>query len=310
MDTEDKKTAWRKLLDEDQEWRKCNWMDAPDMYSHVAQLMGNVNWIEHARDTHLIPLQKKLYQLDNKHDKRLKLLSVGCGSGTIERECLIQDWPVASLHCLEYDTELLKAAENNLAEFDCQKTFSFFDMNDCLSVSFGTFDAVFFCHSMHHCTNFEDLMNFIQRSLHPEGIVFGADYFGPARFQVGYETLILLKDIFRCLPERLRLDLGTMEIDVEYSPPLLQSVIGHDPTEAPRSADIRGLFFSNFPVIDYRPMGGTLLRFLLSNRSGNYRNADDRHILNLLQFIERTLIRYGSIQSDDLFFVCKRSLRL
>ena len=83
-----------------------------------------------------------------------------------------------------------------------------------------------------------------------------------------------------------------------------------DPSEAPRSADLRSLLFSSFPVQEVSPMGGTLLRTLLARRAGNFRNAGDHCILKLLMVLERELIRSGRLSSDNLYFVLGRSDRL
>ena len=59
-------------------------------------------------------------------------------------------------------------------------------------------------------------------------------------------------------------------------------------------------------------MGGTLLRWLLQNRAGNFDPDDssDLCIVQLLQIIERKLIENREIRSDDLFFVLGKSDRV
>ena len=52
-------------------------------------------------------------------------------------------------------------------------------------------------------------------------------------------------------------------------------------------------------------MGGTILRWLLQYRAGNFKGDNPCHvaIADLLCYIEERLIRDGRIKSDDLFFV-------
>lgn len=305
-------TAWRKLLDKD--WQELNskidWMAAPGMYGHVSAVMGNVNWVEYARDFHLLPLRERLYPGTDVGEQGLNIVSIGCGQGLIEKYLFESGWPIGQILCLDYDSQLLEAAKENLSPFQAEKNYAFFDLDNPLSFNFGQFDVVFFSHSMHHCFNVEDLLKFVNRTVRSEGIILGIDYFGPARFQIPFENLVILQELFSFLPERLRYNISKNVDETVFQSPSLHEIIAHDKSEAPRSADLRGLFFGNFPVIDYRPMGGTLLRPIFTFRSGNFLTPEDITIVKLLQYIEKMFIQYRIIQSDDIFFVCGRSERL
>jgi hypothetical protein len=63
----------------------------------------------------------------------------------------------------------------------------------------------------------------------------------------------------------------------------------------------------HFDEVEVKPMGGTLLRWLLQYRAGNFdhHSLEHRSIASLLQAYERDMIGSGVIPSDDLFFVCK-----
>jgi hypothetical protein len=120
--------------------------------------------------------------------------------------------------------------------------------------------------------------------------------------------------LFSYLPDELRRNLGSaeMRVDGTYEAPTIEAVRSADISEAVRSSDLRTLLFANFPVIEIKPMGGTILRWLLNNRAGNFDWSNPNHmcIIRLLQFIERELIHSNRMKSDDLFFVLGKSSRL
>jgi SAM-dependent methyltransferase len=280
------------------------------MHDHVRLTMGTTKWIEYARDAHLIPLADKLKAANPDEAYGVDLMSIGCGNGWIEKNILAAGWPIRRILCLEYDTDLLRSAEENLAEFDIDKQFHSFDMNQSLSFDFEAVHVAFFCHSLHHCSDVEGILRFLNKSIPLDGIIMGLDYFGPNRLQVEPDIRELLDEIFPILPGQLRLNLSSNITETKFEWPTISDMINGDPSEAPRSRDIRSLFFSNFPVLDLKPMGGTLLRPLISCRAASFRSPEEIAILQLLQLFERALIRKNVISSDDLFFVCGRSSRI
>ena len=197
-----------------------------------------------------------------------------------------------------------------LQGFCANQDFQRFDYNQPESVGYEAFDVAFFCHSMHHCTDIERFLTFLNQIVKPDGFILGLDYFGPSRLQLSYEVKRLLEEIFESLPEHLRYNLMTSEVEPTLKVDTIAELTQSDPSEAPRSADLRSLLFSTFPVREVSPMGGTLLRPLLSRRAGNFRSDGDRCILKLLMILERELIRSGGLQSDNLYFVLDKSDRL
>lgn len=175
-------------------------------------------------------------------------------------------------------------------------------------------DIIFTCHSIHHATDLESMMKFINGSLKVNGIFIGIDYFGPTRFQIEHDVFPIIKELFDALPPDLRRDLRDAKgnITEQFLSASIDEVRNADISESVRSSDLRTLLFAAFPVIDLKPMGGTLLRWLLQYRGGNFRFDVPEHvsIIRLLQIIERELIILRRIKSDDLFFVLQKSDRL
>ncbi len=311
-------STWRQALAENWEEMRAltDWMGIPAMHDHVAELhtghpraIGG-DWVDHSLHRHLRPLAERLAARDGAPCRPLSMVSFGCGTGQIEQAVLSRGWPVGRIVCREYDPALLARARDTLGGLCPDQEFQQFDYNNPETVGDEAFDVAFFCHSMHHCTDIERFLPFLNRVVAPGGVVLGLDYFGPSRLQVTHDAKRLLDEIFASLPEHLRVNLLTREVEPALIIDTAAQVARADPSEAPRSADLRSLLFSSFPVQEVSPMGGTLLRTLLARRAGNFRSASDHCILKLLMVLERELIRSGRLSSDNLYFVLGRSDRL
>jgi SAM-dependent methyltransferase len=308
-------TATRASLTE--QWQasqsQIDWMHAPLMPNYVNGLVSGKaledggHWATYARSKHLIPL------LRDRGTAGLSMVSLACGSGHIEQS-LVSDfqWPLSRLTGLEYDAELRRSAVARFAGSKVDADFSFFDFNADNKAD-RQYDIVFCCHSIHHATDVERVLQFANALLAEDGLFIGLDYFGPTRFQIEHEVQPLIKELYTLLPDELKRDLRFEDRRIHSTFPIatINEVATADISESVRSSDLRTLLFSNFPVVDIRPMGGTILRWLLQNRAGNFKAADANHvsIVRLLQFIERVLIENRAVRSDDLFFVLRKSDR-
>lgn len=307
-------TTWRQVLDPDwaEKRRILDWKGIPPVHDYVARLMTGRSmaergsWLDWTLDRHLAPLRQRL-------GRDLSLASFGCGPGGIE-EAILRDgrWPLAKITLYEYDAALLQDAERKIAPFPLESEFLAFDFDRPPPVD-RSFDVVFFCHALHHCTDLERFLPFLNRIVAPHGLILGLDYFGPPRLQMDRDARRLADEIFACLPPHLRLNLREEpagRVDERLTLPTIPAVAGYDPSEAPRSADLRSMLFSAFDVVEVLPMGGTLLRNLLADRAGNFRSEGDMAILNLTMMIERLAIETRLVASDDLYFVVKPTDRI
>ncbi len=291
---------------------QIDWMAAPGMAEYVNGLVSGRplaaggHWALHAR-RHIDPLVAR-------RGRGLSVLSLGCGDAHIEA-ALIQEfgWPVRKLVGLEYDTALRQAAAVRFAAIPAVQTqFAFFDFNAPPVVA-ERYDVVFTCHALHHAQDIEATLGFVNRSLAPDGVFMGLEYLGPSRFQIEYDVLPHIRRLFALLPPELRRNLAKGgAVEESFEPPTIAAVRSADPSESPRSSDLRTLLLANFPILEVKPMGGTLLRWLLQYRAGNFRADNPGHvaIARLLQFIEGDMIATGQIRSDDLFFALGASTRL
>ncbi|MCC2641903.1 MAG: SAM-dependent methyltransferase [Nitrospira sp.] len=311
------KTATRYTLsDEWQELKsKIDWMHAPRMADYVNGLVSGKSlsegghWAEYARINHIQPLAVK-------RGRRLSMVSFACGSAHIEESLIAQfHWPISRLVGLEYDGQLRAHADITFKQKcpEIAASFYHFDYNAPLRIE-EKFDIAFCCHSLHHASDVELALSSINQTLREDGVFIGIDFFGPTRFKIEYDVLPLIEELFDVLPEHFRRDLRSVagEVTKRFVTDSIRTVRETDISESIRSSDLRTLLFSSFPVIDQKPMGGTLLRWLLQYRAGNFRHDNPDHIaiIRLLQVIERELILSRRIKSDDLFFVLGKTNRL
>lgn len=307
-------TTWRQVLDPDWEARRrvLDWKGLPQVHDYVARLMTGRStaerglWLDWTLDRHLAPLRERL-------GRDLSLASFGCGPGGIEEAILRQGrWPLSKITLYEYDAALLADARRKIEPFPLESEFLAFDFNHPPPID-RSFDVVFFCHSLHHCADLERFLPFLNRIVAPDGLILGLDYFGPPRLQMDRDARRLADEIFAYLPAHLRRNLKAEQddrIDARLTLPTIPAVAGYDPSEAPRSADLRSMLFAAFDVVEMLPMGGTLLRNLLADRAGNFRSESDMAILDLTMMIERLAIETRLVASDDLYFVVKPTNRI
>lgn len=312
-DADDPRTASRAALDASFQANRqqLDWMHVPGMPSYVNMMVSGKSpnhgghWARYAAERHVVPLAKRL-------GRRLRMVSLGCGASRVEKGLIAtHGWPVSSYFALEYDQALREKGREHFAELpDVEFRSSFFDFNDSANGPRESFDVVFVHHAIHHATAIEDLLRYVNSILAPDGLFVGSDFFGPTKFQVTYEVRQIIDELDRMLPDELRVNLKTGKLGaVSYAS---LDDMRYDPSESARSADLRVMLFANFPVIELKPMGGTLLRWLLQYRAGNFDRANPYHrsIAALLIRTERDLIARGAIQSDDLFFVVGKSATL
>lgn len=293
--------------------QKLDWMHAPEMANYVNKLVSGRDlndgghWAVWANDQFVEPLSRKL-------GRKLSLVSLASGAGHIEKSLIDFGWPLKRLTGLEYDEELRAQAQRYFKDIEnVESEFTFFDFNSPFTPT-EKFDIVFTCHSIHHATDLELLLKTMNELVNDDGLIIGIDFFGPTRFQVEYDVKPIIDELDQILPPELRRDLRTENDDspnrIAYA--TIEEVRTADISESVHSSDLRTLLFSNFPVINVEPMGGTLLRWLLQYRAGNFDPRNNSHvaIAKLLAFIERSLIENRVIRSDDLFFVLTKSDRL
>lgn len=72
-----------------------------------------------------------------------------------------------------------------------------------------------------------------------------------------------------------------------------------------RSAEIVPLLERYFEIVEFKPLGGTLLQLLLTDIAGNFRSPEGERLLTMLFEIEDALLETGDLQSDFAYIVAR-----
>ena len=110
-------------------------------------------------------------------------------------------------------------------------------------------------------------------------------------------------DLWATLQRRLALWRGTAKSQLRF--PSARDVAATDPSEAVRSAEIVPLLEHYFEIVEFKPLGGTILQFLLTDVAGNFRSPVGERLLKMLFEIEDTLLETGALQSDFAYIVVR-----
>ena len=89
----------------------------------------------------------------------------------------------------------------------------------------------------------------------------------------------------------------------EITIPTQRSVISVDPSEAIRSSEIVPVLKEYFEIVEYRPLGGSILQFLLADIAGNFRDAQGQRLLEILFQLEDVLMACDDLPSDFAYIV-------
>ncbi len=87
--------------------------------------------------------------------------------------------------------------------------------------------------------------------------------------------------------------------------PTAASVAAIDPSEAIRSADIMPVLREYFDIVEFRPLGGAILQFLLADIAGNFETSEGAQMLQMLFEIEDALMECGDLPSDFAYIVAQ-----
>jgi hypothetical protein len=78
-----------------------------------------------------------------------------------------------------------------------------------------------------------------------------------------------------------------------------------DPSEAVRSVEILPLLQRYFELVEFKPLGGSILQFLLADIAGNFQDETGQRLLKMLFVIEDALLASGDLQSDFAYVVAR-----
>lgn len=294
------KKLWSQKAAEDFEERQLyNWMNHPfiDKYYINEKVSGRpeANWVEYLKEKYI--------------PNKLALgLTLGCGSGALERHALSIDI------CEAFEAFDIAEGAIEVARLEAQKIglqqrveYDVCDLNS-IQLEAGRYDIVFGCSSVHHFKELEHIFSQVKQALKPEGFFVMNEFIGPSQFQWTAHQISLANQILAILPNKYKERYSAPNHFKEYvEKPTIEFMNAFDPSEAIRSAEIIPILSQHFHIVERIDYGGTILHELLNDIAGNFNPniEEDRVILKMLCFIEETLIQNEVIPSDFTFLVAQ-----
>ena len=276
--------------------KKRYWLECPILHDYSTSCMWELK-------THWAEYVKEKYRC-----KDLTCLSIGCGTGELERG-LIKIKCAKVIDAFDIDDESVKTAIS-LAKKDNINDINYFvaDANK-IHLPENKYDLVVAHNAVHHFVELEHILAEINKSLKLNGIFVIVEYVGPNRFQWTNQQLKIINDLLKLLPDRYKRDADN---DLITKPIVTQKTMGgylrEDPSEAIRSSDIVPLIHRYFKVIEERDMGGTILHMLLANIVDNFdiSKEEDLTLLKLLCYFEKFVIEEKVLASDFKLLIARK----
>jgi len=231
-----------------------------------------------------------------------RMLSIGCGTGTLERELYklqaFQDCDAVDIAPAALDTARAEAAALGTRTLH----YSLTDV-ERVQLPSAHYDAVWFNGSLHHIRQLEKVCANVRQALKADGWLFFNEYVGANHFAFDQAQCAAISHAFALIPPAMRRSFvqgsyGQVQNNVPLPDP--QEVVKVDPSEAVRSQDILKVVEQHFEIQALNTCGGTLLQFLLHGIAGNFKADDPQamRVLRMLFDIEDGLIESGTLNSD------------
>ncbi len=243
-----------------------------------------------------------------KFPKPVKVLSLGCGFGVIERALRRSD-ACQLIHGLDVAQGAIEGARKTAEKEGLDGlTYDVADLNTA-TLPHQTYDAVYVHAALHHVFQLEHLLDQIKQTLKPGGLFVVYEYIGPSQMQFPRRDLELADVFLNAIPERYRNMPRFKDIKREGLRLSLDDMNSSDPSESIRASEIVPLTASRFEVKHFRYVGGTLLLLIFSEIAGNFKE-DDAEIMPLVQALitlDNFLIDNKVLPSYHVYMVCEKT---
>jgi hypothetical protein len=169
------------------------------------------------------------------------------------------------------------------------------------------YDAVWSDDALGRIKNLDHLIEQIAQSLQPNGHLFAYDYVGPDRMALSPAQRKAVHATYALIPKRYRQAASAPGRTLDHVE--LPPAGGITSRDAPRnSSNVIRLLRKHLQLTQSKPLGGTLLQFVLRDIAANFQGDDSsaRAVLEMLFAVEDTLIDSGELESDFALIVGKR----
>ncbi len=263
----------------------------------IDQVMHWVNRKVSGQDS-IWPLSWFLLSLPKDQVPVRHALSIGCGTGSVEREVIRLE---SALHVTGID--ISKASLTMAGKFAQEAgysdkiTYRLSDAQTWLSNRDKTavLDLILFHASLHHVKRLETVLGLCAEALRQgkPGLLYVDEYIGPSRHEWSQGDLGHAAALFQNVPLALR-QTKTLRPPVAYK----------DPTEMVRSSEIERALESTFEVVEYKPYYGNVVMPLVSGiRPSGLADRRVQAVLTEAMQLEDYLIERGLLKPMHAVFV-------
>lgn len=300
VNTDQSEQLWADEADERVRYgRGFHWVESPVVQEYLNRnATGDPaqNWIAHSVDRWLDGIAAP------------RVLSLGCGGGVFERD-LLGILPQARVIGIDFSAGAIDLAKQRAAEAGLNIEYRVADLN-VIELDRSAFDVVFVSGALHHIHELERLLQQIRECLTINGCLIASEYVGPNQLQWMEAQVQAINDMLQLLPMRYKSRVtAPTEFKLSFlGPSSIEEMNLHDPTEAVHSEDIVPLVRKIFRMVEYKPLGGTILHMMMQDIIGNFQPGNDADdcILRLICQMEWNLISSGQLGSDFAYFVARR----
>jgi ubiquinone/menaquinone biosynthesis C-methylase UbiE len=241
------------------------------------------------------------------NSKGLRILSVGCGTGSRERKFA----RYAKFDCIEgIDLAASQVEEaRQLAASQNLDNISYFT-EDFSAHPFESdaYDMILFNSSLHHFDRINEFLKMkVMPLLNKDGYLVIYEYVGPNRLQWTRLQLKRVNQLLKTIPEKYKTRFNSHAIKHRvYRPGLLRMLLV-DPSEAVDSESILPSIHKHFRTIEEKKVGWDILHLLLKDISHNFlgTDKDTQSILsNLFEEEDKYMAETG--RSDAVFGIYQK----
>lgn len=287
--------------------------NAHESDEEIRRFSWKVGAFEHSMRCYSPYLQSKMpnvaldpYVLDRmqRAERPLRMLALGCATGDWELKLAQQAPGKCEVTMVDLNAELLAEGQRYGEKHGLKVNVVAGDVNT-FDIAREYYDFIVCRSSLHHFIMLEKVLEGIREGLAPAGnfLILG-EWIGRNGLQIYPETEIIANAIFSILPDRLRLNKYTGQIDKRH-PNIDHSV---DSFEAVRSEEILPKTLEVFEPVEYVAYD-TLVTLFFDFRYGSNYNLDDaadRELVERLTALDIEYLEEGILRPTAMCGIFKR----
>jgi ubiquinone/menaquinone biosynthesis C-methylase UbiE len=232
----------------------------------------------------------------------LHLLSIGCGSGSRERNFAI--FPnYQTIEGIDFaGTQIKKAKELAKNERLDQIVYH---QGDFINYTFlqTQYDIILFNSSLHHFNHIESLLkNSVIPLLKKDGFLIIFEFVGPDRLQWKKEQLDFANKLLKEIPNRFKVRNHSNALKKKIYRPGLMRMILNDPSEAIASTSILPAIHKYFRVVEEKKIGWDITHILFKDIAHNFLGKDEETKKWIRYIFEKEDEYLNTHESSDAVF--------